>query len=129
MDVERLIDAGMLVAFAFAGASGAAQSFFPARQADLADDFLAQRATVFAWNNSALFLGISLGSLVGGQAISHGGFAGNLRISAAIAIAGWMINQAVMPTRRVLRPKRSTCDEGSSGSSCRSAAHVSRARG
>jgi len=32
-------------------------------------------ATVLAWNNSALFLGISLGSLVGGPAISHGGFA------------------------------------------------------
>src|SRR6516162_5833635 len=54
-------------------------------------------ATVLAWNNSALFLGISLGSLVGGQAISQGGFAANLRIAAAIAIAGWMINQAVMP--------------------------------
>ena len=91
------IDAGMLVAFAFAAASAAAQLFFPAQQAGLADDFPARRATVLAWNNSALFLGISLGSLVGGHAISHGGFAANLRISAAIAIAGWMINQAVMP--------------------------------
>ena len=71
--------------------------FFPAQQAGLADDFPAQRATVLAWNNSALFLGIALGSLVGGQAIAHGGFTANLRISAAIAIAGWMINQAVVP--------------------------------
>ena len=95
--VQFAIDAGMLVAFAFAAASTAAQLFFPAQQASLADDFPARRATVLAWNNSALFLGISLGSLVGGQAISHGGFAADLRISAAIAIAGWMINQAVMP--------------------------------
>ena len=95
--VQFAIDAGMLVAVAFAAASTAAQLFFPAQQAGLADDFPARRATVLAWNNSALFLGISLGSLVGGQAISHGGFTANLRISAAIAIAGWMINQAVMP--------------------------------
>ena len=94
--VQLAIDAGMLVAFAFAAASAAAQLFFPAQQAGLAEDFPAQRATVLAWNNSALFLGISLGSLVGGQAISHGGFAANLRISAVIAIAGWIINQAVM---------------------------------
>lgn len=95
--VQFAIAAGMLVAFAFAAASTAAQLFFPAQQAGLADDFPARRATVLAWNNSALFLGISLGSLVGGHAISHGGFAANLRISAAIAIVGWMINQAVMP--------------------------------
>jgi predicted MFS family arabinose efflux permease len=94
--VQLAIDAGMLVALAFAMASAAAQLFFPAQQAGLAEDFPAQRATVLAWNNSALFLGISLGSLVGGQAISQGGFAANLRISAVIAIAGWMINQAVM---------------------------------
>ena len=95
--VQFAIDAGMLVAFALALASAAAQLFFPAQQAGLADDFPDRRATVLAWNNSALFLGISLGSLVGGQAISQGGFAANLRIAAVIAMAGWMINQAVMP--------------------------------
>jgi len=95
--VQFAIHDGMLVAFAFAAASAAAQLFFPAQQASLADDFPAHRATVLAWNNSALFLGISLGSLVGGQAISQGGFAANLRISAAIAIAGWIINQVVVP--------------------------------
>jgi len=94
--VQLAIDAGMLVAFAFAAASATAQLFFPAQQAGLAEDFPAQRAAVLAWNNSALFLGISLGSLIGGQAISQGGFLANLRISAVIAIAGWMINQAVM---------------------------------
>ena len=96
--VQFAIDAGMPVAFAFAATSAAAQLFFPAQQAGLADDFPERRATVLAWNNSALFLGISLGSLVGGQAISHGGFTANIRISAVIAIAGWIINLAVMPS-------------------------------
>jgi predicted MFS family arabinose efflux permease len=95
--VQLAIDARVLVPFAFAGASAAAQLFFPAQQTGLADDFPAQRATVLAWNNSALFLGISFGSLVGGQAISHGGFPVNLSISAVIAIVGWTINRAVMP--------------------------------
>jgi predicted MFS family arabinose efflux permease len=95
--VTLAIDAGMLVGCAFAAASAAAQVFFPAQQAGLADEFPDRRAAVLAWNNSALFLGISLGSLVGGQAIANGGFAANLRISAVIAIAGWMINQAVVP--------------------------------
>jgi predicted MFS family arabinose efflux permease len=94
--VQIAVDAGMLVALAFAVASAAAQLFFPAQQAGLAEDFPDQRATVLAWNNSALFLGISLGSLVGGQTISNGGLTANLRISAVIAIAGWIINQAVM---------------------------------
>jgi predicted MFS family arabinose efflux permease len=95
--IQFAIDAGMFVTFALGAASAAAQLFFPAQQTGLSDDFPAQRATVLAWNNSALFLGIALGSLVGGQAIAHGGFTANLRVSAAIAIAGWMINQAVVP--------------------------------
>jgi predicted MFS family arabinose efflux permease len=86
------LNSGVLVDFTFALASLAAQLFFPAQQASLVNDFPAQRATVLAWNNSALFLGISLGSLIGGQAILLGGFGGNLTISAAIAIAGWTIN-------------------------------------
>src|SRR5271169_1902399 len=91
------LDSGTLVNFAFGVTSAVAQLFFPGQQAGLANDFSARRATVLAWNNSALFLGISLGSLVGGQAMSHGGFAANLRISAAIAVAGWMMNRAVIP--------------------------------
>jgi len=95
--IEFAIDTGLLAALAIGAASAAAQLFFPAQQTSLADDFPAHRATVLAWNNSALFLGITLGSLVGGQAIAHGGFAANLRVSAVIAIAGWMINHAVRP--------------------------------
>jgi predicted MFS family arabinose efflux permease len=88
---------GVLVDLAFGLASAVAQLFFPAQQVGLANDFPGRRATVLAWNNSALFLGISLGSLIGGEAISHGSFEVNLTISASIAISGWMINWAVMP--------------------------------
>jgi predicted MFS family arabinose efflux permease len=91
------LETGILVNFAFGLTSAVAQLFFPAQQAGLANNFPTRRATVMAWNNSALFLGISLGSLIGGQAILFGSFEANLTISAAIAIAGWMINWAVMP--------------------------------
>ena len=87
----------VLVDLAFGLASAVAQMFFPAQQTGLANDFPARRATVLAWNNSALFLGISLGSLLGGQVIRLGGFAAILTISAAIALAGWWINWAVAP--------------------------------
>jgi DHA1 family purine base/nucleoside efflux pump-like MFS transporter len=89
------LHAGVLVDYAFGISSAVAQLFFPAQQAGLVKDFPARRATILAWNNSALFLGISLGSVIGGQAISLGGFDANLTISAAIAIAGWTINWLV----------------------------------
>jgi MFS transporter, DHA1 family, purine base/nucleoside efflux pump len=71
------LETGMLVNFAFGLASAVAQLFFPAQQAGLANDFPTQRATVRAWNNGALFLGILLGSLIGGQAILFGSFEAN----------------------------------------------------
>jgi predicted MFS family arabinose efflux permease len=40
---------------------------------------------VLAWNNSALFLGISLGALIGGQAMTRAGFALTTELGAAIA--------------------------------------------
>jgi DHA1 family purine base/nucleoside efflux pump-like MFS transporter len=89
--------AGVLVDLAFGLASAVAQLFFPAQQVGLASDFPARRATVLAWNNSALFLGISLGSLIGGEAISHGSFEMNLTMSASIAFTGWVISWAILP--------------------------------
>jgi predicted MFS family arabinose efflux permease len=68
-------------------ASLLAQLFFPAQQASLARDYREHRATVLAWNNSALFLGISLGSLIGGQAVAIGGFTVDTTLGAMIAAA------------------------------------------
>jgi predicted MFS family arabinose efflux permease len=93
------LDAGRLVEPALGVSSAVAQLFFPAQQAGLANDFPGQRAAVLAWNNSALFLGISLGSLVGGEAIALGSFGADLIISAGIALAGCIINAILVPGR------------------------------
>jgi predicted MFS family arabinose efflux permease len=86
--VRSLLASGPGIEWGLGLASLAAQLFFPAQQAGLANDFPSQRATVLAWNNSGLFLGIFLGSLVGGEAISYGGFGAILGLGAAIAVAG-----------------------------------------
>jgi predicted MFS family arabinose efflux permease len=62
-----------------------AQFFFPAQQAALARDFPQRRALMLALNNSALFLGISIGSLTGGEAMARAGFGADAAIGAAIA--------------------------------------------
>jgi predicted MFS family arabinose efflux permease len=84
---------GAIANCAFGLASLSAQLFFPAQQHRLANQFPSNPAGILAWNNSALFLGISLGSLIGGQAVALGGFETDLIIAAAIAIVGWITNQ------------------------------------
>jgi predicted MFS family arabinose efflux permease len=88
---------GVLIGLGFGIASAVAQVFFPAQQAGLVSDFPTRRATVLALNNSSLFLGIALGSLVGGQAVIYGSFQASLVICAAIAFAGWLVNWKVAP--------------------------------
>ena len=80
---------GILIGAAFAATSLVAQIFFPAQQSLLMGTFPGRTATALSWNNSALFLGMALGSLVGGQAMALGGFPAILPVSAALAIAGW----------------------------------------
>jgi predicted MFS family arabinose efflux permease len=80
----------LLVSCAFGLASLSAQLFFPAQQLKLANQFPSSRAAILAWNNSALFLGISLGSLIGGQAIGRGGYDFDVVIAATVAIVGWI---------------------------------------
>jgi predicted MFS family arabinose efflux permease len=94
------LDAGRLVEPALGVSSAVAQLFFPAQQAGLAIDFPRQRSAVLAWNNSALFLGISLGSLVGGEAVALASFGADLIISAGIALAGCIVNAILVPGRR-----------------------------
>jgi predicted MFS family arabinose efflux permease len=85
------IQNGVLVGAAFGMTSLLAQIFFPAQQSLLLNDFPTRNSTVLAWNNSALFLGMALGSLFGGQAMAVGGFTAILPISATITIAGWAV--------------------------------------
>lgn len=95
--LRMALDTGTLIEPALGVTSAVAQLFFPAQQAGLASDFPGRRGAALAWNNSALFLGISLGSLVGGEAVACGSFATNLTISAGIALIGWLITTVVMP--------------------------------
>ena len=90
---RQALHLGVIVDCAFGLASLSAQLFFPAQQLRLANQFPNSRAAVLAWNNSALFLGISLGSLIGGQAVAFGGFETDLIIAAAIATVGWITDQ------------------------------------
>ena len=91
------VHTAIMVEFALALTSAVAQLFFPAQQAGLANDFPSRRATMLAWNNSALFFGITLGSLVGGQAVVFAGFEASLVICAGIALLGCMITGIVVP--------------------------------
>jgi predicted MFS family arabinose efflux permease len=94
------LDAGRLVEPVLGISAAVAQLFFPAQQAGLVNDFPSRRAAALAWNNSALFLGISLGSLIGGGALSLGGFGANLAVAAGIALIGCVVNTAAVPTRQ-----------------------------
>jgi predicted MFS family arabinose efflux permease len=80
----------VLVEAAFGMTSLLAQIFFPAQQSLLLSRFPTRSAAVLSWNNSALFLGMALGSLVGGQAMASDGFTAIMPISATITIAGWV---------------------------------------
>jgi predicted MFS family arabinose efflux permease len=80
----------VLVAAAFGMTSLFAQIFFPAQQSLLLSTFPNRNSTALSWNNCALFLGIALGSVVGGQAVALGGFTAILPISALLTIAGWV---------------------------------------
>jgi predicted MFS family arabinose efflux permease len=95
---------GVMIGLGFGLASAVAQVFFPAQQAGLVGDFPTRRATVLAWNNSSLFFGIALGSLVGGQLFAHGNFAASLMICAGIALAGWLINRMVLSRPAPISP-------------------------
>jgi len=98
------VHAGVLVEITLGLTSAVAQLFFPAQQAGLANDFPSRRATMLAWNNSALFFGITLGSLVGGQAVALAGFEANLVVSAGIALSGCFISGIVVLAPARLRP-------------------------
>jgi MFS transporter, DHA1 family, putative efflux transporter len=104
LSLRLAIHAGTLAYATFGLTSAVAQVFFPAQQAGLVNDFPACRTTVLAWNNSMLFLGILLGSLIGGQALSHGGFETDLTVSAVAALIGGALHWMVVPTPT--RPRR-----------------------
>ncbi|PNB65085.1 MFS transporter, partial [Pseudomonas sp. FW305-BF6] len=47
---------------------------FTSYQARLAVEYPTQRGIVMAWNNTALYIGITIGSMIGGYIISNWGY-------------------------------------------------------
>ncbi len=80
---------GIGVPIAFGMTALLAQVFFPAQQSLLLSVFPHRSSTALSWNNCALFLGISLGSLMGGETMELAGFTSIPPVSAMIAIGGW----------------------------------------
>jgi MFS transporter, DHA1 family, purine base/nucleoside efflux pump len=101
--------AGVLVDVVLGLGAAVAQLFFPAQQSGLANDFPSRRSAVLAWNNSALFLGISLGSLIGGEVIAVGSFDMVLIVCAGIIFTGCIVNWIVVPGPT--RVQVSRCEE------------------
>jgi predicted MFS family arabinose efflux permease len=98
------LSAGVPMELLLAALSALAQLFFPAQQARLARDFAAARASAMAWNNSALFLGIGAGSLVGGAIMTRGDLGTVAAVSAVIAGAGAaLIGRESLGSRRDFR--------------------------
>lgn len=60
----------LLCLWAFVGYAG-----FTSYQARLADEFPSMRGIVMAWNNTALYIGITLGSIIGGAVMGGPGYA------------------------------------------------------
>ena len=78
-----------------------AQFYFPAQQSGLARDFPERRALMMALNNSALFLGISLGSVIGGEAMGLSGFNANAWVCATIACLALIAIRTSNPPGRI----------------------------
>lgn len=73
----------LLGAFALSG-----YQFFPAQQARLVGGFATAAGAVLAWNSSAMYVGILLGSLLGGPVLTTFGVSALAYGAAAIALAG-----------------------------------------
>ncbi|QBD82918.1 MFS transporter [Ktedonosporobacter rubrisoli] len=97
----------LLIFIGFTIAPLLAQLFLPAQQARLVQAFPNRRALLLAWNNSALYLGIALGSAIGGILLGQSTFAGLLIGCCGIGITGCLLS-LILPDRTALRLRSSS---------------------
>ena len=90
----------LVLGLSLALTSFVAQLFFPAQQARLARLFSDRRAAALAWNNSALYLGMSIGSAFGGLLLGRAGFPSLLVTLAVVALASAAIVHRVVHSAR-----------------------------
>jgi predicted MFS family arabinose efflux permease len=81
-----------LVAFALA-----AYPYFSAHQTRLLARYGSHAASLMAWNNTAMYIGILIASAFGGTILAKTGFRTLIEISAAIALGGALATQVVIP--------------------------------
>lgn len=96
-----------LSVFAFLG-----YAFFPSHQARLSQDYTEQRATLLAWNNSALYIGITLGSAMGSVVIREWKFDILPLICGVIALAGSAFSAKEKTSAKRLKKVPSKVREG-----------------
>ena len=73
---------------------------FTSYQARLAVEYPRERGIVMAWNNTALYIGITIGSMIGGYVISIWGYSLLPYVCSIAAIASF-----VLSTKKVEKPK------------------------
>ncbi len=80
--------------------ASAAYAFFPAQQRHLVDTFPERATGMLSWNNSALFVGLSLAGAVGGPVVHSWGYPQLLYLGAAVAVPAWLLTRHRAGARR-----------------------------
>jgi predicted MFS family arabinose efflux permease len=75
---------------------------FTSYQARLAVEYPLERGIVMAWNNTALYIGITLGSMLGGYVISNWGYSTLPYACSIAAVLSFIIS---IQKRQVLKGK------------------------
>ncbi|MFP3126632.1 MFS transporter [Ectobacillus funiculus] len=74
---------------------------FTSYQARLAVEYPKERGIVMAWNNTALYIGITIGSMIGGYAISNWGYPPLPYVCSVAAIVSFILStQKVQETKK-----------------------------
>lgn len=84
----------------------AAYAFFPAQQRHLVDLFPGRATAVLSWNNSALFVGLSVAGAAGGQIVHALDYPALLYIGAAVAVPACLLARGAPTARRPARSGR-----------------------
>ncbi|MGP3690528.1 MFS transporter [Streptomyces sp. IBSNAI002] len=99
--LEAVVALAFPVTWALAAALGpfalAAYAFFPAQQRHLVDSFPGRATVMLSWNNSALFVGLSLAGVLGGQIVHALDYRALVWICAAVAVPACLIARGRPP--------------------------------
>lgn len=77
---------------------------FTSYQARLTAEYPQERGIVMAWNNTALYIGITAGSMIGGYVISHWGYAPLPYVSSAAALVSFALSARKAQSETKLLP-------------------------